>query len=184
MQSMGSQRVGHNRETEQMLLPPSKLVMGLWKAQLPHCCVSQAFVWWTPSEEILPGPPHLLWPAASSCSCSCSCSGMFLPLRADPVPPLLLALPWLPSALWGRRSGFSHLRYSRLRVQMLPVSKCPSTPKLLGRGPFYPECPSPVTVATILVSPQGSACWSSLSGSEAQEREREAKQPRVWKSWP
>ena len=118
-------RVGHNRETEQLLLPPPKLVMGLRKAPPLLCLSSFRLVDTTGG--------NLAWatsPALLACSLLLLLLGGFCHLE------LIL---FLPSALWGRRSGFSHLKYPHLRVQMLPVSTSPKACRarsLLPRMPF------------------------------------------------
>ena len=126
LQSMGSQRVGHNRETEQLLLPPPKLVMGLRKAPPLLCLSSFRLVDTTGG--------NLAWatsPALLACSLLLLLLGGFCHLE------LIL---FLPSALWGRRSGFSHLKYPHLRVQMLPVSISPKACRARSLLPRMPFC--------------------------------------------
>lgn len=79
-----------------------------------------------------------------------------------------------PEPPQGCRSGLPHLKCP------LHVAVCiqrPLLPQAAASRPLYPACPSPVTMAAILVSQttpsQVLPTGLSLSGSEAQHRERE-----------
>lgn len=125
--------------------PPPELVTRLWNAQSNYC-FSQLCAWQMLRKEIWPGPPAGFQPPPCSST---------LTLRADSMPPLFTPSHASPAPWWVGGGQTPQCSDGGLDspISNVPISSSDAACNILHpQCPLYPECPSLVTTATILVS--------------------------------